>query len=128
MLKNNTTEINEKIEIPKLRLWLIWLFLFVLPSLATVMGFKYYSEEYSYFTNTDLTASAFETIRKYNSSIIPENFMEEQLKKLKHLNLNISHEELKKEIDKTLCGETLFCVFFDEEIENLTPIKSSNLI
>jgi class 3 adenylate cyclase len=127
MSKNNTTEINEQIEIPKLRLWLIWLFLFVLPSLATVNGFKYYSKEYSYFTDTDLIASAFEIIRRYNHSIIPENFMEDQIKKLKKLNLNISHEEMKKEIDKTLCGETLFCIFFDEKLEKLTTVKSPTL-
>ena len=127
MSKNNINQINERIEIPKLKLWLIWFFLFVIPSLGTIIGFKYYSKEYSYFTNTDLIASAFETIRRYNSSIIPENFIEEQINILKHLNSNISHEELKKEIDKTLCGETLFCIFFDEKLEKLNAVKSPNL-
>ena len=116
MSANNTNQIKKQIEIPKLKLWLIWLFLFVLPSLATVIGFKYYSKEYSYFTDTDLTTSAFETIRRYNTSIIPENFMEEQISKIKLLDSNCSPEALKDQIDSILCGKTMLCVFFDENV------------
>ena len=123
-MSDKSLQIDKKIEIPKLRLWLIWLFLFVLPSIASIIGFKYYSKEYLYFADTNLTAYAFETIRRYNTSIVPENFMEEQVNKLKKLNKEISHEELKKEIDKTLCGETLFCIFFDDKIEKLTTVNS----
>ena len=127
MSANNTNQIKKQIEIPKLKLWLIWLFLFVLPSLATVIGFKYYSKEYSYFTDTDLTTSAFETIRRYNTSIIPENFMEEQISKIKLLDSNCSPEALKDQIDSILCGKTMLCVFFDENVNKLSiPTNNKN--
>ena len=125
MSANNTNQINKKIEIPKLKLWLIWLSLFVLPSLATVIGFKYYSKEYLYFNDTDLTTSAFETIRRYNSSIIPENFMEEQIDRIKHLDSNNSIEALKDQIDSILCGKTMLCVFFDENVNKLSIPKNN---
>ena len=125
MSQNNTNQINKRIVIPRLKLWLIWLFLFVFPLLSSFVGFKYYYKEDSYFTNTDLTSVAFEEIRRYNSSIIPENFMEEQVNKvLKRLEPSISHEEMKSKIDDILCGETLFCIFFDEKLEKLTAVQS----
>jgi hypothetical protein len=124
MSNNNTTKIKEKIEIPKVRLWLIWLLLFVFPSLATILGFNSFSNRYRYFEKTDLITRAFEKIKEYKSKTVPENFLEEQLSQTKKINLNQPLQELKKHIDNILCGETLFCSFFDKSLTHTTNIKS----
>ncbi len=126
MSENNTNQINKKIEIPKLRLWLIWLFLFVIPVLASVVVFNYYTQEYYYFTNTNLISTSFETIRRYNASVIPENFIEERINIIKELDSTLSYKNLKKEIDKILCGNTLLTIFFDKKIDKLTIEKADN--
>ncbi len=126
MSENNTNQINKKIEIPKLRLWLIWLFLFVIPVLASVVVFNYYTQEYYYFTNTNLISTSFETIRRYNASVIPENFMEQRINIIRQLDSTLSYKDLNKEIDKILCGNTLFTIFFDENIDKLTIEKVDN--
>ena len=128
MSENKTNKIKEKIKIPLLRLWLIWFFLFVFPTIATIIGFKNYNNKYLYFSKTDLIAESFERIKEYNTQIVPENFMEEQLKTIRKFSLNnISAQELKNNIDKTLCGETLFCFFFDKSVNKTVNIKSPKI-
>ncbi len=124
MSDNKATKINEKIEIPKMRLWLIWLLLFVFPSLATIIAFNSFSYRYRYFEKTDLISNAFERIKEYKTKTVPENFLEEQLSQVKKLNSNQSLQELKSNIDRILCGETLFCYFFDKTLTQTTIIKS----
>ena len=99
MSDNKATKINEKIEIPKMRLWLIWLLLFVFPSLATIIAFNSFSYRYRYFEKTDLISNAFERIKEYKTKTVPENFLEEQLSQVKKLNSNQSLQELKSNID-----------------------------
>ena len=123
MSKNKITKINEQIEIPKMRLWLVWLLLFVFPSIATIIGFKYFSEQYKYFERTDLISKGFERIKEYNTKIVIENFLEEQVKSVKNLSTNQPLTELKNNIDINLCGETLFCFFFDKTVSQTVNIK-----
>ncbi len=124
MSSNKAVRITKKIEISKLQLWLLWLLLFVLPSIMSIFGFNYYKQEYIDYCRMDLIGNAFENIRNYNELIAPEAFIEEQLKEVKKLNNNNSLESLKYEIDRILCGETLFCMFFDEKAEEIKNIKS----
>lgn len=126
MSDNKNNQINKKVDIPKIRLWVIWLFLFVVPPLASVIAFNFFTQEYYYFTNTDLISTGFETIRRYNTSIIPENFMDEQINYLKRLDPNSSPEQLKDQIDSILCGKTLFCAFFDENVKELRTPTNNN--
>jgi hypothetical protein len=107
-----------------MRLWLIWLLLFVFPSLATIIAFNSFSHRYRYFEKTDLISNAFERIKEYKTKTVPENFLEEQLSQVKKLNPNQPLQELKSNIDRILCGETLFCSFFDKQLAQTTIIKS----
>ena len=125
MSANKTTIIKEKIEIPRFRLWIIWLLLFVFPSFITIIAFNSFNEKYKYFSKTDLIANSFEEIKRYNFLIVPENFMEEQLNKVKRLNATLPAKDLKNKIDEMLCGESLFCFFFDKAIDETINIKSS---
>ena len=51
--------------------------------------------------------------------------MEEQLNIVKKLNADLPAENLKNKIDEILCGESLFCFFFDKAIDKTINIKSS---
>ena len=119
--------IKRKIKIPKLRLWFIWFFLFVLPCIFALVGFEYFYNKKAFFEKTDLIYKAFEDIKKYNEIIAPENFLEEQIDEIKKLDASLPLEILKQEIDKKLCGESLFCLFFDSNVEKLTNLKSNNI-
>ena len=119
-------QIIEKIELPKLRLWLIWFMLFVFPSIVAIIGFKSFSNKYKYFEKTSLISNGFEQIKEFDRKIVPETFIENQLKTIRSFDANNSAQHLKGEIDKTLCGETLFCFFFDKTGEKTLNIKSPN--
>ena len=82
MSDNKQKQITERIEIPKLRLWLIWFMLFVFPSIAVIVGFKSFSNKYRYFGKTDLISDSFERIKEYDRKIVPETFLENQLKRI----------------------------------------------
>ena len=125
MSDNKTTRINEKIEIPQKELWLIWLLLFVFPSIATIIGFNSFCSRYRYFEKTDLISKAYERIKEYKNKTVPENYLEEQLSQIKKLNVNQPLPKLKNNIDNILCGETFFCYFFDKTVTKTTNIKSS---
>ena len=125
MSENKALKISKKIEISKPLLWLIWFFLFILPSALAIVGFNYFKDEYLYFSQSDLINLAFNNIRAYNEAIVPEAFLEERIKELKEINPSQSLDSLKKQIDNKLCGETLFCMFFDEKAEKTTIIKST---
>ena len=127
MSDNQLKQIKEKVEIPKLRLWLVWLFLFVIPSALTVVVFDSIKEEYAYFAHTELIAKSYDIIKKYNETIVPESFMKLQIEDIKKINLANSEESLKKEIDNILCGESLFSVFFDKEVKGIKYVKSNNI-
>ena len=124
MLDNKKNQITEKIEISKLRLWLIWFLLFVFPSIVALIGFRSFSNKYKFFEETNYISKSFERIKEYNIKIIPENFIEEKLKKVRELNTKQSAENLKIQIDNILCGKTLFCFFFDETANKTINIKS----
>ena len=126
MSENKPIKIRRKVEIPKIRLWLIWLLLFVFPSIIASIGFDIFSKEYAYFARTDLISEAYENIRKYNESIVPENFLESQLKEIQDLDTSKTINELKSNIDRILCGETLFCLFFDEKIDKILVTNIDN--
>ncbi|MBP5468150.1 MAG: hypothetical protein J6Z11_02775, partial [Candidatus Riflebacteria bacterium] len=126
MSDNKVIIIREKIEIPKLRLWLIWLLLFVFPSLATIICFHYLSKEYKYFVNTDLIYEGFEKIKKYNDLIVPENYIENQQSIIHNLDTTTSSEMLKEQIDSILLGETYYCIFFDEDFNNAKVVKKTD--
>ena len=119
--------IKRKIKIPKLRLWFIWFFLFVLPCIMSLVGFEYFYKKRAFFEKTDLIYKAFEDIKKYNEIIAPENFLEEQIDEIKKLDASLPLEILKQEIDRKLCCESLFCLFFDSNVEKLTNLKSNNI-
>ena len=70
MSDKKRTIIDKKIIIPKLRFWMIWLLLFVCPSIIATIGFNKFSEEYAYFNRTDLISDAFEKIRIYNHKVV----------------------------------------------------------
>lgn len=127
MSDNKQKQITERIEIPKLRLWLIWFMLFVFPSIAVIVGFKSFSNKYRYFGQTDLISDSFERIKEYDRKIVPETFLENQLKRIRNLDTNQSAKLIKEKIDKTLCGETLFCFFFDESGNKTNNIKSQKI-
>ena len=120
-------QITERIEIPKMRLWLIWFMLFVVPSVTAIIGFKRFSYKYKYFEKTELLSNGFERIKEYDRKIVPETFLENQLKTIRNIDANHSAQYLKEEIDKILCGETLFCFFFDESGEKTLNLKSQKL-
>ena len=124
MSENNALRITEKVEVSKPLLWLIWLFLFVLPSVLAITGFNYFRQEYIYFSKTDLINQAFNRIRAYNELIVPENFLGERIKEIEKINPNQQSDVLKANIDKTLCSETLFCIIVDEKTKESTILKS----
>ena len=125
-MSDKIKHIKRNIKIPKVRLWFIWFFLFVFPCIIALFGFEIFSKKYAYFFKTDLINKAFENINKYNETIIPENFLEKQLKAIQSLNTSLPFEILKNEIDKEMCGESLFCLFFDENVEKISILKSNN--
>lgn len=124
---SDNKQITDKIELPKFRLWLIWFMLFVFPSIAAIVGFKSFSNKYSFFGQTDLIANSFERIKEYDRKIVPETFLENQLKIIRNFDTNQSAQFLKENIDKTLCGETLLCFFFDKYGNKTINIKSQKL-
>lgn len=124
MSENISTKIKQKLEIPKLQLWIIWAIMFLLPSILSLICFKYFQKEYIYFLKTDLIDSSFERLRNYNDSIIPENFIKNRLELIKGLNTNKPFEQLKSDIDQILCSETHLCMFFDEAYNKAVTIKS----
>ena len=126
-MSDKIKHINRKIKIPQIRLWLIWFFLFVFPSILALVGLEQFHKKYAYFERTDLIHKAFENIKKYNEEIVPENFLENQIEKIQNLDSTLPFENLKNEIDKIFCGESLFCLFFDEKVEKITNIKSEKL-
>lgn len=117
--------IRKKIEISKPLLWLTWAVLFVFPSILAIVGFYYFKEEYIYFSKTDLINQAFDKIKTYNEIIAPESFLQERIKEIKKLTPNQSLEKLKADIDEILCGNTLFCMFFDKSADKSSIIKSN---
>ena len=125
-MSDKIKHIKRKIKIPQIRLWLVWFFLFVVPSIMALVGFEQFCKRSYYFVRTDLIYKAFEDIRKYNETIAPERFLEEQIKELQSLDSSLPYEKLKNEIDKKLCGESLFCLFFDEKVEKAINIKANN--
>ena len=125
MSDNKTTQINEKIEIPKMKLWSVWFFLFVLPTVIAIISFNYFKEEYLYFQETKILFESYEKVKNYNEIIIPETFLESQLTNIKKLKTDLSAKELKEQIDQIICGESLFCLFFDENSKNVENIKSN---
>ena len=127
MSENKKLQINKKIEIPLIRLWLIWSLLFVFPSILSIYGFEKFSKEFIFFAKTDLISKGFDEIKNYNEATTIENFLEEQLSQIQKLNIDTTKEELKGKIDNILCGESLFCLFFDEEVNKITSIKSPNI-
>ena len=126
MSENKAIIIERKIEFSKLRLWLIWLLLFVFPSITAIATFNYIKNEYYYFAQTEQINKAFNDIKKYNDLIAPESFMEEQIKEINKLNTNKEQNKLKKEIDNLLLGETLFCIFFNDNASQAKIIKKPN--
>ena len=126
-MSDKIKHIKRKIKIPQIRLWIIWFFLFVFPSILALVGFEYFSKKYAYFERTDLIHKAFEDIKKYNETIVPENFLEEQIKNIQKLDSSLPFEILKSEIDKQFCGESLFCLFFDEKVEKVINLKAKNI-
>ena len=126
-MSDKVKHINRKIKIPKIRLWLIWFFLFVFPCIMALVGFEYFYRKNAYFEKTDLIYKAFEDIKKYNQIIPPENFLEEQLKEIQKLDTSLSFEKLKEEIDKKFCSESLFCLFFDENFLHINNVKANNI-
>ena len=124
MSENKALRITKKVEISKPVLWLIWLFLFVLPSVLAITGFNYFRQEYIYFSKTDLINQAFNRIRAYNEQIVPESFLKERIKEIEKINPNQQSEVLKSNIDKILCSETLFCIIVDEKTKESAIIKS----
>jgi class 3 adenylate cyclase len=124
---SDNKQITDKIELPKFRLWLIWFMLFVFPSIAAIVGFKSFSNKYSFFGQTDLISNSFERIKEYDRKIVPETFLENQLKIIRNFDTNQSAQFLKENIDKTLCGETLLCFFFNKYGNKTINIKSQKL-
>ena len=124
MSENKPLKIKPKVEIPKLQLWIIWAIMFLLPSITSLICFKYFQNEYIYFLKTDIIDTSFEKLKNYNDLIIPENFIKERLKLIKELDTNQSLELLKTKIDEILCCETLLCMFFDEKYDKVLTIKS----
>lgn len=125
-MSDKIKQIKRKIKIPQIRLWLVWLFLFVFPCIMALIGYEQFCEKYAYFARTDLIYKAFEDIREYKETIAPEIFFETQIKEIQKLNSTLPFEKLKYEIDEKLCGESLFCLFFDEKVEKVTAIKAKN--
>ncbi len=117
--------IKREINISRLRLWIIWFLLIVLPSASGLLIFKLFNKEYAYFSKTELISDGYKKIENYNYIISPENYMTSQLRNLQAINAALSPEIIKSKIDGQLCGETMFCTFFDENIEKLTTIKSN---
>lgn len=128
MTDNKAKQINRKVEIPIVRLWIIWLLLFVFPSLISILAFEKFSKEYAYFAKTDLISNCFDSLKKYKDSTIPENFIEEQIALTKELDTKKTKEELKKDIDDIFCGESLFCLFFDKDCKNISCVKTTKNI
>ena len=124
MSNNTTLKISKKIEVSKPLLWFIWFILFVLPSIFSIVGYNYFKKEFIYFYKTDYINQAFDNIRAYNELIAPENFMTEQLKAIKLISNFDSPETIKNQIDTYLCGETLFCMFFNNTLDKVTISKS----
>ena len=123
-MSNKIKQIKRKIKIPQIKLWLVWFFLFVFPCIMALIGYEQFCEKNSYFVRTDLIYKAFEDIRKYNETIAPERFLEDQIKEIQKLDSTLPFEKLKYEIDKMLCGESLFCLFFDEKVEKVSFLKA----
>ena len=124
MSNNKPYKIIRKIDIPKLQLWFTWLILFLLPSIISIVCFKYFQKEYLYFFKTDLIYTSFDNIKNYNEAIKPEIFLKNRLELIKKIDTNKELEDLKKDIDKILCGESLICMFFDENSNNTATIKN----
>ena len=124
MSNNKPYKIIRKIDIPKLQLWFTWLILFLLPSIISIVCFKYFQKEYLYFFKTDLIYASFDKIKNYNEAIKPEIFLKNRLELIKKIDTNKELEDLKKDIDKILCGESLICMFFDENSNNTATIKN----
>lgn len=124
MSENSNNQIKQKVDIPKIRLWGIWLFMFVFPSIFTLICYEQLAKEYAYFARTDLIAESFEDIKNYNKIIAPKNFLNEQIKEAQNLEFSSNYNVLKADIDSILCGKTLFCIFFNENVDYLTIIKS----
>ena len=57
--------------------------------------------------------------------IVPEFFIQERIKEIKKLSQNQSLEDLKINIDQILCGETIFCMFFDKSADKVSIIKGN---
>ena len=97
-MSDKIKHINRKIKIPQIRLWLIWFFLFVFPSILALVGLEQFHKKYAYFERTDLIHKAFENIKKYNEEIVPENFLENQIEEIQNLDSTLPFENLKNEI------------------------------
>ena len=125
-MSDKLKQIKRKIKIPQIRLWLIWVFLFLFPCIMALVGFEIFCKKNAYFVRTDLIHKAYEDIKKYNNIITPENYLEEQIKEIQKLDATLPLERLKNELHKILCGESLFCLFFDDKVEKVTVLKDKN--
>ena len=127
MQNKKIKQVNKNMQIPKARLWVIWLLMIVMPSIISIFGYNIFSKEYINFAKTDLIAKSYEGLKRYNQTIIPEKFLSNCLTEITSLPADKSPKQLKKDIDMLLCGETMLCLFFDKNSEKFITVQSENL-
>lgn len=112
--------IRERLKPSPERLFIIWLLMFAIPVMASLLGLEYFVREYAFFSNSEQISEAFNRLDSYKESMVFEKFLfkeSENWKKLKweaDWDSSGNRERSKTKIDQVIGAKSIFCLFFDK--------------
>lgn len=118
--------IREKIKPAPSRLFTIWLLIFAIPVMASLLGLQYFVKEYAFFSNSEQISEAFSRLERYKESMVFENFLFKKSENWKTLkwesdwDSSDNRERNKARIDQLMGAKSIFCLFFDKSRTRLS--------
>ena len=131
MSENVRALIREKVTIPGTRIFLAWLLLVVIPVVMSFAALNYFLKEYAYFSEEGKLAEAYNQLELYKNSLVVENFLTSRLPYLERLQTTASQPAnlaaLKEKIDLAVGGNTLLCLFFDQQSQRVVAMPDRQI-
>ncbi len=127
MNESSLSYIRKKLELNGSSVFLAWFFLVVLPFMAAFIGLDHFLSEYSIFSESSSISEAINEIENYKNAQVVENFLTMRLPELAQLQPDSGqqkHEKLKRAIDSILGGQSILCIFFNQDQSQLKSIVS----
>ena len=128
MRAENRGYITPEIRISTAPLLIAWLLVLVLPLAGSLLALDFFLDEYSVFAEPEQLAITRQHIEECRNLLVIENFLESRLPRLENLDLPAADQNiaaLQAKIDNEIFGRGLMYVFFDAEVNRLTPYRFS---